>query len=190
MRLNWANMPVRAELKMPVWTPGSYLIREYARHVQDFSGKDARGNDLTWQKTSKNTWQIDTKGAKQIVARYNVYANELTVRTNELNAEHAFFNNAALLMFPKDQIGAPSTLKVVPYGNWKIATGLPRVEGQTNTFLSAATLVPNKLMNRIGRRPYLSESCPKKGVDANCIIEYEAMSQPITKGDAPNSFLA
>ncbi|MDQ3179961.1 MAG: PDZ domain-containing protein, partial [Acidobacteriota bacterium] len=117
-----------------VWTPGSYLIREYARHVQDFTVKNAAGNDLTWQKTNKNTWQIDTKGTKEIVVKYNVYANELTVRTNELNADHAFFNNAALLMFPKDQLNVPSTVRVVPFGNWKIATGLPKVEGQTNAF--------------------------------------------------------
>jgi len=134
MRLDWATMPEKAELKMPVWTPGSYLIREYARHVEDFAANDASGNILTWQKTNKNTWQIDTKGAKEIVVKYNVYANELTVRTNELNADHAFFNNAALLMFPKDQLNASSTVKVVPFGNWKVAVGLPKVEGQTNAF--------------------------------------------------------
>ncbi|MDQ3750848.1 MAG: PDZ domain-containing protein [Acidobacteriota bacterium] len=134
MRLDWANMPEKVELKMPVWTPGSYLIREYARHVEDFAANNASGNILTWQKTNKNTWQIDTKAAKQIVVKYNVYANELTVRTNELNADHAFFNNAALLMFPKDQLNAPSTVKVVPFGNWKVATGLPKVVGQTNAF--------------------------------------------------------
>ena len=134
MRLDWAQMPAKAELKMPVWTPGSYLVREYARHVQDFDVKDAAGNNLTWQKINKNTWQIDTKAAKQIVAKYRVYANELTVRTNELNDEHAFWNNAALLMFPKDQLKAASTVTVAPFGNWKIATGLPKTEGQANTF--------------------------------------------------------
>lgn len=134
MRLNWSAMPDKAELKMPVWTPGSYLIREYARHVEDFTVKDANGADLAWRKINKNTWQIDSKGKQEIVARYNVYANELTVRTNELNADHAFFNNAATLMFPKDQISAPSTLKIIPFKDWKIATGLPKVEGQANVF--------------------------------------------------------
>ena len=134
MRMSWTQMPAQAEIKMPVWTPGSYLVREYARHVEDFSVKDAAGNALVWQKINKNTWQIDTKGAKEIVARYNVYANELTVRTNELNADHAFFTPAALLMFPKDQIGAASVVKINPFGTWKIATGLPQMEGQTNVF--------------------------------------------------------
>ena len=135
MRLSSAAMPAQAELKLPVWTPGSYLIREYARHVESFSAANgAGGNALNWRKINKNTWQIDTNGVSEIVAKYNVYANELTVRTNELNDEHAFFNNAALLMFPKDNLSAASTVKVVPFGNWKIATGLPKVVGQTNVF--------------------------------------------------------
>ncbi|MEP7149935.1 MAG: PDZ domain-containing protein [Acidobacteriota bacterium] len=134
MRVKWDRMPAQTQLKMPVWTPGSYLVREFARHVQDFAVRDAGGRSLAWQKINKNTWQIDSKGVKEIVASYRVYSNELTVRTNELNDEHAFWNNAALLMFPAGQLGAPSTLTVAPHANWKIATGLPRVSGTSNTF--------------------------------------------------------
>jgi predicted metalloprotease with PDZ domain len=134
MRVRSNQMPSALQLKMPVWTPGSYLIREYERHVQDFDAKSTSGAALTWDKVNKNTWQIDTKGAKEIVATYRVYANELTVRTNELNDEHAFWNNAATLMFVKDQLKAPSTVTVNPYSNWKIATGLPPVAGRSNTF--------------------------------------------------------
>ena len=137
MRLKSAALPAQTELKMPVWTPGSYLIREYARHVQDFAVKSTGEKDLSWRKISKNTWQIDTQGESEIVVKYNVYANELTVRTNELNADHAFFTNAALLMFPKENLQASSTVKVIPFGSWKVATGLPKVEGQTNVFRAA-----------------------------------------------------
>ena len=137
MHVRWNQMPAQLELKMPVWTPGSYLIREYSRRVQDFDVKGG-GKDLTWHKTNKNTWQIDTAGLKDIVASYRVYANELTVRTNELNDEHAFWNNAATLLFPKDQLKAASTVTVNPYiPKWKIATGLPQVAGQANTFRAA-----------------------------------------------------
>ena len=134
MRVKWAQMPEKTELKLPVWTPGSYLVREYARQVQDFGAKAAKGTDLAWRKTNKNTWQVDTNGAKEIVVRYKVYSNELTVRTNELNDEHGFWNNAATLLFVKDQLKAQSTVKVTPYGNWRVATGLPPVNGQANTF--------------------------------------------------------
>ncbi len=136
MRIKHAKMPARLSLKMPVWTPGSYLVREYARHVQDFSVKSSGGAALTWAKVNKNTWDVDTNGSAEILVSYKVYANELTVRTNELNSEHAFWNNGALLLFPAGQLSAPSTVTVKPYGNWKIATGLPPVAGQTNTFRS------------------------------------------------------
>lgn len=133
MRMKWNEMPAAAELKLPVWTPGSYLVREYARHVQDFAASNAAGRPLSWQKINKNTWQIQTAGVKEIVVKYAVYSNELTVRTNELNDEHGFWNNAALLMFPKDKLNAPSTVTVEPYGNWKIATGLAKTD-RPNTF--------------------------------------------------------
>jgi predicted metalloprotease with PDZ domain len=131
MRVKPAQKADSTEIMMPVWTPGSYLIREYARHVQDFAAKDTSGNALAWEKTNKNTWRIATKGVSEYVVTYRVYANELTVRTNELNDEHAFFNNGATLMYPKDALKAPSTLKVVPFGNWKIATGLPKTGENT-----------------------------------------------------------
>ncbi len=134
MHVGSSEMPQQLELKMPVWTPGSYLIREYARHVQDFAVKNGAGENLSWQKINKNTWAVDTKGAKEIVASYRVYSNELTVRTNELNDDHGFWNNGAALMFVKDQIKAPANVTVVPYGNWRVATGLPPVSGRANTF--------------------------------------------------------
>ncbi len=134
MRVAWTQMPDKTELKMPVWTPGSYLVREYARHVQAFAAKDATGGDLKWRKTSKNTWQIDSKGSKEFTARYQVYSNELTVRTNELNDDHAFWNNTALLFFVKDHLTIAPTVRVIPFGNWNVATGLPTVSGSENTF--------------------------------------------------------
>jgi len=121
-------------LVMPVWTPGSYLIREYERHVQDFSAVDGSGQALPWEKINKNSWRIKKGGAHEIRVRYLVYANELTVRTNELNADHAFWNNAALLMYVERSLKHPVKIHVNPAPGWKVATGLPAVPGEKNTF--------------------------------------------------------
>ncbi|HEY3037160.1 MAG TPA: PDZ domain-containing protein [Pyrinomonadaceae bacterium] len=121
-------------LIMPVWTPGSYLIREFERHVQDFAANDASGRPLVWEKTNKDSWRITTNGSRDWRASYRVYANELSVRTNEVNSDHAFWNNAALLMYPAGLLNAPSTLHVLAPQPWKIATGLPAIPGQKNTF--------------------------------------------------------
>ena len=138
-----AVTPKFLDLVMPVWTPGSYLIREYARHVQDFVAKDgASGKAIEWTKVNKNTWRLGGTFAHDILITYRVYANELTVRSNEFNDQHAFWNNAALLMYPANgydytdsrELKLPATVRVIPYGNWRVATGLPPVEGQPNTF--------------------------------------------------------
>ncbi|MDT5269789.1 MAG: hypothetical protein QOH49_1975 [Acidobacteriota bacterium] len=134
-RVRYASAaPAALDLLMPVWTPGSYLVREFERNVQDFDARDGAGRVLAWTKTNKSTWRVETAGAREVRVRYAVYANELTVRTSELNDRHAFWNNANLLMYPDGLLGASSTLKVEPFGDWKIATGLPAVAGAPNTF--------------------------------------------------------
>src|SRR5215213_1420649 len=126
--------PQEERLVMPVWTPGSYMIREFERNVQDFAAKDAAGQPLKWEKTNKNTWRVVTNGAREWHATYRVYANELSVRTSELNSAHAFWNNANLLMYLEGFLTSPSTVRVLAPDVWKVATGLPAVPGQKNTF--------------------------------------------------------
>jgi len=129
-----ANGPEEERLVMPVWTPGSYMVREFARHVQDFAAIDAAGQPLKWEKINKDTWRIVTGGAREWHARYRVYANELSVRTSELNSGHAFWNNANILMYLDGFLKSPSTVRVLAPDVWKVATGLPAVLGQKNTF--------------------------------------------------------
>jgi predicted metalloprotease with PDZ domain len=129
-----ADGPQQESLVMPVWTPGSYLVREFARHVQDFSATTAAGQPLKWEKINKNTWRVATSGARDWQASYRVYANELSVRTSELNSGHAFWNNANILMYLDGFLKSPSTVRVLAPDVWKVATGLPGVLGQKNTF--------------------------------------------------------
>jgi len=128
------NGPQEELLAMPVWTPGSYLVREFERNVQDFAAIDDTAQSLKWEKINKNTWRIKTNGAREWHAMYRVYANELSVRTSELNSEHAFWNNANLLMYLDGFLKSPSTVRVFAPDVWKVATGLPAVAGQKNTF--------------------------------------------------------
>jgi predicted metalloprotease with PDZ domain len=118
------------DLKMPVWTPGSYLVREYARHVQDFAAG-------SWRKVAKNHWQVDTVEAGEITVRYRVFANELTVRTNHLDATHGYFNGAALFFYLPGFQEQPIQVTIAPpHDNWRVATPLPTVAGQANTFVA------------------------------------------------------
>lgn len=122
------------DLKMPVWTPGSYLVREYARHLQDFAVADDRTNiSLPWRKLSKNHWQIETQGYEGLVVRYRIYADELSVRTNHLDGTHGYFNGAALFFYIPGYEQHPLQITIAPPPDWQVSTPLPTLEAD-NTF--------------------------------------------------------
>ncbi|WP_413167639.1 M61 family metallopeptidase [Capilliphycus salinus ALCB114379] len=122
------------DLKMPVWTPGSYLVREYARHLQEFKAYDRTGKPRTWQKVSKNHWQVDLKNSDELFIEYRIFANELTVRTNHLDQTHGYFNSAALLLYIPGWEKHPIWVTIEPPKDWKVTTSLPEVPEQVNTF--------------------------------------------------------
>lgn len=142
LHLQGWKLPV-LDLKLPVWTPGSYLVREYAKHLQNFSA-DAGEHSLPWRKLSKNHWQVDTSEKAQsnsnatIAVRYCVFANELSVRTNHLDATHGYFNGAALFFRIPGLEQQPILVTIVPpLPEWHITTPLPVVPDQPNTFQAA-----------------------------------------------------
>jgi predicted metalloprotease with PDZ domain len=118
----------RLELVMPSWTPGSYMIREYARHVQDFAA-ECDGHAARWEKTAKDAWRIDTPLGGRVKVTYRVYAYDLTVRTCHLDATHGFANGAAVFMFAPGRTGDPLILEVTVPQKWQVATGLEALGG-------------------------------------------------------------
>lgn len=114
---------------MPVWTPGSYMVREFSRHIDMFKAINQEGKSLSWSKTSKNQWQIQTGGADTVVISYRVYANELTVRTSLVNDEHAMLNGASVMMGVEELLNQAHQVHVQPYAGWKsISTSLSAMD--------------------------------------------------------------
>ena len=126
-------------LKMPVWTPGSYLVREYARHLQDFQAiATTTQQHLLSQKVSKNHWKIDTQNHSSITIKYRVFANELTVRTNHLDDTHGYFNGAALFCLIPGLEKQPIRVEIIPpHDTWKISTALPKISDKSHQFLAS-----------------------------------------------------
>ncbi len=113
------------DFKMPAWTPGSYLIREYARHVEGFSATGGANKPLNAEKINKNTWRVNSKGTDGVTVQYRVYAFEISVRTPFLDATHGYVQPAAVFMALDKYQDQPATLTVKPYKDWKeISTGL------------------------------------------------------------------
>ena len=89
---------------LPAWTPGSYLIRDYARHLSRVEAFDPKNDQpLACDKVGKNRFRVIAKDAQSIALRYRVYCHELSVRTAHVDSSHAFWNHACTLLWPIDQ---------------------------------------------------------------------------------------
>jgi predicted metalloprotease with PDZ domain len=118
------------ELALPAWSPGSYLVRDYARNLRAFSACDAHtGATLACRKRDKQTFIVEPAGASEITFRYQVYAHELTVRTSHVDGQHAFLHGPSLLVYAVGRTQEPCTLSVAVPAGWQVATTLPRGEG-------------------------------------------------------------
>jgi predicted metalloprotease with PDZ domain len=122
------------DVKMPVWAPGSYLVREFSKNVEGFKAS-AAGKPVKFEKVRKNIWRIYGAKANQLKVNYRVYANEVSVRTSFIDASHAFLSSTGIFMYPDGHLKSPSTVKVIPFQGWsKVSTGLEPVAGQQFTY--------------------------------------------------------
>lgn len=118
---------------MAVWIPGSYLVREFSKQVQELTAKQG-GKKLAFTQSNKNTWQLANTSAKPITVTYLVYAFDASVRTAFLDSTRGFFNGTSMFMRILGQennlqqvvIEASETTK-----NWRIATSLRKQKAYT-----------------------------------------------------------
>lgn len=107
---------------LPVWTPGSYLVREYSRHVQDFTAS------VPFERLDKRSFRLETKG-QSVTCRYKVYANELTVRTSHLDGTHGYFNGATLFFYVEALRDLPCHVTIDAPKGWRTTVALEQVNG-------------------------------------------------------------
>ncbi|KAA0211333.1 M61 family metallopeptidase [Ignavibacteria bacterium CHB1] len=112
------------KISLPVWTPGSYLIREFARFVSNVSCRDENNDLVSIQKVNKNTWQINGQPGERIVS-YRVYCNETTVRSSVINNKRAFLNGSNFFMRVENKEHLEHEVEFKVPDAWRnISTGL------------------------------------------------------------------
>ncbi|MEO8209996.1 MAG: PDZ domain-containing protein [bacterium] len=110
---------------MPVWTPGSYLIREFSKNVENVTANNSKDEKLPVEKINKNSWSISAKNQRDVKLKYKVYCNDFTVRTSAINSEHAFISNAGVFMMARGFEDKKCVLNINLPDEWKkISTGL------------------------------------------------------------------
>ena len=114
------------ELMMAVWTPGSYLVREYPRHLERLRASSLAGQPLSLTSTQKNRWRVEPEGLPAIRLAYRVYGRQMSVRTNWIDADFALLNGAPTFVTLANDGARPHDVRVeLPPGWRQSASALP-----------------------------------------------------------------
>lgn len=121
--------PSGQRVSLPAWIPGSYLIRDFARHVISLRAR-ADGRPVTVAKVDKATWRCEPVSGPLTVV-YRVYAWDLSVRAAHLDATHGYFNGPSVFVMAHGQEHRPCTVEIGPpppggSRDWRVATAMPR----------------------------------------------------------------
>ena len=134
--LTIAQPAAQQRVALPVWIPGSYMVREFAKNLQNLRATQGRRSVLV-QQLDKATWQVDATPGKPLVLSYAVYALDNSVRTAWLDASRGFFNGTSLCLQVAGQETLPHALELMSTratATWHVATGLPAVATNTRGF--------------------------------------------------------
>lgn len=136
----------KVKVFLPSWSPGSYLMREYARHVRWFQASQANGEVLFHTQLAKGVWEIDWDKSdlktrqNSFQVSYDVYCKELTVRTSHVDSSHAFLHGPSYLMgLLNEKVKSPSIEFRFPALWSKLSTGLRDISEDRKVFLYTAT---------------------------------------------------
>jgi predicted metalloprotease with PDZ domain len=125
----------QVELFMAVWTPGSYLVREYERHVEAVTAKGADGRARRVEKSRKNRWRVEAAGTSSVTVSYRVYGREMTVRNNWIEAGFAMLNGAPTFLALAGDGARPHEVRFELPAGWKTsATALMPIAGAAHAY--------------------------------------------------------
>ncbi|MFV5191166.1 M61 family metallopeptidase [Acinetobacter courvalinii] len=116
------------ELWLPTWIPGSYLIREFSKHIESVKASDEAGRILNIKKTEKNRWRLFNTDHELITVEYDVYAYDLSVRGAYVDQSRLYVNPACVCLGLQDQEQAACEVEVFlpdELKHFQLATGLP-----------------------------------------------------------------
>lgn len=119
----------RQRVSLPVWIPGSYLVREFSKNLQHLRAQQGRRHP-SLQQLDKHTWEVDCTPGQPLVLRYEVVAYDNSVRTAWLDADRGFFNGTSLCLRVEGQTDAPHAIDIVApeliagRARWSCATAL------------------------------------------------------------------
>lgn len=131
-----------AEFKMPVWTPGSYMVREFEKNIDRVAVKSGKGKI---SKKDKSTWVVDLMGETNVTISYPIYCFEQSVRTSYIDNDHAFLLLTSCLMYVEGYKNGGQLNLNFPAAWTKVSTTLESAGNNTYKFNNYDELVDSPI---------------------------------------------
>ena len=134
--LTIANPAAEQRVALPVWIPGSYLVREFSKNLQNLQARQGKRKAAV-QQVDKHSWAIRANPTQPLVVQYQVYAFDNSVRTAWLDSQRGFFNGTSLCLQVDGQRDVPHALEIIATGSiahWSVATGASAEKVNKNGF--------------------------------------------------------
>lgn len=130
---------------IPSWSPGSYLMREYGKHIKNFKALNLGGEFFQYEQVDKGVYEVDfdksdLKGDREsFEITYEVFCHELTVRTSHIDESHAFLHGPTIYMgvLGKEIVKPEVEIEFPPLWS-KLTTGLKDISTKREVFLYTA----------------------------------------------------
>jgi len=163
---------------LPVWTPGSYTIRDFSQHLHRLIVK-SESDSIPFEQVDLSEWRIPKPKSKMKI-EYVVYSNdEYSVRTNMIDDSYAFVNPPALFLYPKNHLDLPMEIEWDFRHYRYIYSSLPKKDSRDRVFLS-----PN--FDTLYDSPFhLSQKLPSRFLVSNC--EYELLIEGMVSEEVKES---
>ncbi len=120
----------KAEFVLPTWRPGRYGILDFAATVRTFDAVDQSGQPLPVEKIRKNAWVVDSVGAESVTFGYDIFANELGLRTRHADDSHVFLNGSSIFVMNPDRRLDEHIVRFDGLGDWQVASGLAKADSE------------------------------------------------------------
>ena len=117
-------------IQLPAWRPGRYELGNFAKNIQHFTIKDENGNILSFDKVTKDSWEVDTKKSKEITVSYNYYSIDFNSGSTYLDEEVLYVNPVNCMVYMPSQINEPCLVEIPKGKEEQIACGLPYQSGK------------------------------------------------------------
>lgn len=157
---------------LPRWSPGSYLIREYSRHLSQIIAQTKNGERLNLTQTDTSVFNIDwnssdlKKQDDNFTISYSVYCHELTVRTSHVDDSHAFLHLPTLLMGVLNHNIEDPTIELAFPASWShLTTGLKDISTKREVFIYGAKNYDELIDSPIEIGCHITDGFQVNGID-------------------------